>query len=132
MSWRKFYWGILAACLLAAPAAGKDNPAPRTADRNFWALTAATGAATVLDVELTQHCLQSVPGCRERNPLYGPQPSRARMYSIMAAENLLAGYLAYRLKKSSHRRLRRLWWVPQMVPIVGHGKGFVVNLRLMY
>ena len=110
----------------------KDKPAPRTADRNFWALTAATGAATVLDVELTQHCLHTELGCRERNPIFGPQPSRARMYGVVAGENFACAYLAYRLKKSQHRRLRRLWWVPQTVAIAGHGKGFAVTLRLMH
>ena len=132
MSWRKLYWGILAASLLTVPITGKDKPAPRTADRKFWALTAATGAVTVLDVELTQHYLQTAPWHRERNPLYGPQPSRVRMYSTVAAENLLGAYLGYRLKKSRHRRLRRLWWVPQTVVIAGHGAGIVVTLRLMY
>jgi len=132
MSWQKLFWGILAASLLAAPGMGNDNRSPRTADRNFWALTAAAGAVTVFDVELTQHYLQSAPWHRERNPIFGPQPSRARMYSIVAGENLLAGYLAYRLKKSSHRRLRRLWWVPQTVVIAGHGAGIAVTLRAMY
>jgi hypothetical protein len=119
---------LLAAVLVAAPASA-GPPRGRTLDKKFWLLTAATASVTVVDVQLTQYYLHRDPWRRELNPIFGPHPSRARMYATVAAENLGAAYLAYRLKKSQHRRLRRLWWLPQTLVITGHGVGLVVTVR---
>ena len=118
---------LFAVVLLGAPASA-GPPAGRTLDKKWWVLTAATASVAVLDVELTQHYLHTQPWHRELNPIFGPRPSRARMYGTVAAENFLAAYLAYRLKKSQHRRLRRLWWLPQTISIGGHAGGVVFTV----
>jgi len=118
---------LLAAVLAGAPASA-GPPRGRALDKNFWLLTAATASVAVLDVELTQHYLHTAPWHRELNPIFGPRPSRARMYATVAAENLGVAYLSYRLKKSQHRRLRRLWWLPQTISISAHGAGVVFTV----
>lgn len=112
---------------LAHPSlAGERNPPSKKA---FWVLTAATAAVSMADVELTQHVQSEYSELREWNPLYGPHPSRARMYSIVAAENVGCAYLALWLRHGKHRRLRKLWFVPQAILLGAHGKGIVVNWR---
>ena len=118
---------LLVVILLAGPVSGAD-PAKRTLDKNFWLLTAATASLTVVDVEATQYYLHRDPWRRELNPIYGPHPSRARMYATVAGENLAAAYLAYRFKKSERRWLRKLWWLPQTVTIAGHAGGIVFTV----
>ena len=110
---------LLSVVVVAGPVAGAETE-KRTLDRKFWLLTAATASISVLDVEVSQHNLHLKPPWREVNPIYGSHPSRARMYGTVAGENLLCAYLAYRLKKSPRRGLRRLWWLPQTLTIGEH------------
>jgi hypothetical protein len=119
---------VLLAGVLAGAAGPAGRSGGRTLDKKFWVLTASTASVTVLDVELTQHYLRTEPWHRELNPIFGPRPSRARMYGTVAGENLLAAYLGYRLKKSHHRRLRKLWWLPQTISISAHGAGVVITV----
>jgi len=56
-------------------------------------------ASTVADIEGTQACLRAHT-CKERNPLFGSNPRRARAYAISVPMGLAIYSLAARLKKN--------------------------------
>jgi hypothetical protein len=58
-------------------------------------------AATVADIEGTQSCLRAHT-CREANPLFGSNPSRARSYGIGIPLDLV-GYASFALVKKEGR-----------------------------
>ncbi|HSB74995.1 MAG TPA: hypothetical protein VLC12_05050 [Terriglobales bacterium] len=88
----------------------------------FWAITAATTALTVTDIELSQSCLQQGT-CREMNPLR-PR-SRASAYAIQMPLTAMGAWLSYRLKKHH----RKCWWSPQIGIVAGHAIGTASGVR---
>jgi hypothetical protein len=68
------------------------NPAMLVAD-------AVNLAATVADIEGTQACLHA-HNCREANPLYGSNPSRARAYGTAMPIAFVSYVIAARLKRN--------------------------------
>ena len=102
---------LLALLLLPASLAAQELPV---------ALTVTSILTTVADVELTQRCLQRGE-CREGNPLLPTK--RWKVYAVQVPLTLGLNYLAYRWKK------KRVWWVPQVSLIVGHGVGVSFGLR---
>jgi len=63
----------------------------RIFDKKFWLVTAAVVGTTILDVETTARCIKAHT-CGERNPLFGQNPTRAKMYGIKAP---LAGFVIW-------------------------------------
>lgn len=111
----------------AAPA-GFRAEQTRTADRQFWAWTAAAGAATVLDIESTAHALRQ-PGTAEGNSwLYGAHPSRARMYATNAPIDALFTYLAYWAKKRPCTLHCGMWRFPLVALTAVHAGAGTANL----
>jgi hypothetical protein len=118
--------GILMTFVLLAvrPAIGQT----RTADKNWWLVTAASIASNVADVENTQFCLRH--GCREVNPLQGGHPSRLRAYGVTLPITGLMTYLSYKWKRQDDydravlgRTAKVRWYVPQVVNLGIHGFG---------
>ena len=92
----------------------------------FWTFAAASVALTVADVELTHSCVNNVAGCRERNPLFGPHPTRARMYSIsLPITSALLGVSYYVRRKN---KANWAWKVPPISLTASHAAGVVSNL----
>lgn len=70
-------------------------------DKKFWALWAPAIVLTIADVEITASCVQRA-GCYESNPVYGPHPSRLRLYAIRGGITGVAFYLSQRWKRDRH------------------------------
>jgi hypothetical protein len=121
-------WLLLLAWL-SLPVAAQDHWPNK---RAFWTLTVVNAGIAVADLEYTQHLLHRYPWVFERNPLFGSRPSRPRMYTIVGAQQLGCAYFGHRLAKAHNPKLRRLWFVPQMVSIQGHGIGLTMNLSLRW
>ena len=64
----------------------KHHPFRHVADKNFWLLFAVHSLASVYDIESSQHCIHTTPGCRELNPLVGNR--RPRAYAVTFALQL--------------------------------------------
>lgn len=94
-------------------------------DKNFTAYTIGLWAATIADIESTQSALSSCSGCREANPVFGPDPNRGRMWAVMAPANGLCMWLSYRWKAKG----KRWWMLPMLVPTASHGSAAGLNLR---
>ena len=102
-----------------------DGCPDRVWDKQFTAYTAALWAATVLDVETTRSALDNCVGCQEGNPMFGDDPSRGRIYAVMAPINVGVMWLSYRMKK----RGSKWWMMPMLAPTTGHGIAASLNLR---
>ena len=96
----------------------------RGVDKAFWLTTAVSAASTVADIEVTAHALQN-PNCRERNPLFGTRPSRAKMYSISMPATTAYSLLGHVLKRHGIR----IWAVPQLSLTAGHTVGAVLSAQ---
>jgi hypothetical protein len=100
---------------------------PRTFDRTFALLATVSAAMMVADVELTANCVKTVANCREANPLFGSDPSRARLYGvnvpIYAGEVLLSQILRRKFPE------RKSWMRPFLSLTGAHGVGVVSGLR---
>ena len=94
-------------------------------DKQFTAYTAALWVATVIDVESTQSALNSCTGCQELNPIFGDDPSRARMYAVAVPVNVGMMWLSYRWKKQG----KKWWMLPMIAPTAGHGIAAGFNFR---
>ena len=96
--------------------------------KSFWALASLNSALTVADIELTQNCLSTIPGCREANPLYGTHPGRMRMYAINVPITAGINYLSYRVFTGKYKT--RLWALPQASLGVSHLAGVMTNIAV--
>lgn len=98
---------------------------PRILDKKFIALIGVSSALTILDVELTASCLRS-NRCVEANPLYGSNPTRARMYGIslplMGSQTLISAWLRHRYPTS------KMWLIPMLSGTAAHGVGAATGL----
>jgi len=101
-----------------------DRPVRKTLDRNFALLGALTFGLTIVDVEMTQHCLHAGT-CVELNPTL--PHSHLGMYAANTPVNLAVMYWSYRRKAAG----KRLWWMPPLVDIAAHAVGIGSNLRFL-
>jgi hypothetical protein len=91
----------------------------------YWILTAITLGVTVVDVELTQHCLANGL-CREGNPLL--PSNRGKVYAIQLPLAIGVSYIGHRWHKDGFK----YWWVPQAAVIAGHGVGIGFGMRFVW
>ncbi len=110
--------------------AARNIPAPvrpHTFDRTFALLATMSAAMMVADLELTANCVKTVTNCREANPLFGSDPSRARLYGvnvpIYAGEVLVSQLLRRKFPE------RKSWMRPFLSLTGAHGVGVVSGLR---
>jgi hypothetical protein len=75
------------------------------ADRNYLLFTGGVFGASVLNAELTLHCLTKHPSC---NDVPSSLQSRTALYGIGIPADFGVAYLTYRLKKEHNH----LWYVP--------------------
>ena len=101
-------------------------------DKPVLALSVAQSAALITDGITTQQRIQQ--GYTETDPMtrlfLGPKPSWGGMAPLGAAQCLLETWLAERMHTSTHKWVRRFWWVPQTIGISGNIAGATANLRI--
>ena len=100
------------------------EPKKKVLDKKFYALTGVATALTVMDFEMTQHCLGNRT-CVESDPLM--PSSRAGMYASSAPVNAALYYWSYRLKAKGSR----VWWLPTVAAIASHAVGVGTNVRFL-
>ena len=93
-------------------------------DKKFLVLTGIATGLTIMDFEMTQHCLGSRT-CVESDPLM--PTSRAGMYASSAPVNAALYYWSYRMKAKG----KRLWWLPTAAAIASHAVGVGTNIRFL-
>ena len=96
----------------------------KVVDKKFLILTGIATGLTVMDFEMTQHCLGKRT-CVESDPLM--PTSRAGMYASSAPVNAALYYWSYRMKAKG----KRLWWVPTVAAIASHAVGVGTNIRFL-
>lgn len=114
---------ILAAAMIAhvqpaRPTAQQLGQKHRVLSAPFLVLAGLSLAATVADIEATAHCPAS-QGCHGLNLMFGPDPSRGRMYGIgipvWSVQTGLSGWLKHKYPKS------KTWAVSPIVNTLAHG-----------
>jgi hypothetical protein len=100
-------------------------------DKPVLALGMAQSAALVADgVTTTERVRQGYTETDSVTKLFlGSRPKWAGMAPLGAAQCLLETWLAERMRSSSHKWIRRFWWVPQSVGIGGNTWGAQANAR---
>ena len=91
-----------------APVAAQGGPLwidRSVADRNYFIVTGTMFAASVVNAELTIHCLKQHPSCNDIPPSL---KSRGAIYGIGLSADLGVTYLTYTLK----RKHNHVWYVP--------------------
>jgi len=68
--------------------------------RSFWFPWVATIGLSVASTELTAHC-ETTFGCTT-NPMWGTNPSRAKLYGIKGGVDVVGFYFSRRLKLGKH------------------------------
>lgn len=89
---------------------------------SYLLLLAAASAATVADCEYTKALLSNSNG-HEINPLFGPRPTRARLYGVSLPILGVNAFLSARSKRAGSR-----WW-PLGLGLVtaSHSTGVIYN-----
>jgi hypothetical protein len=102
-----------------------------TRDKPVMELGLSQAAVLVADGVTTREQVRL--GYTEADPLarsiLGSRPTWARMAPLGALQCLLETYLAERMRRSPHRWIRGLWWLPQSVGIGGNIWGVETNTR---
>ena len=100
-----------------------------THDKPVLALGLAQSAALVADCVTNRQRVQL--GYTEFDPVtkifLGSRPTWGRMAPLGAVQCLLETWLAERMRTSTHKWIRRFWWVPQSVGISGNIWGVGAN-----
>jgi hypothetical protein len=92
-------------------------PEVRRSSRSWVALTIAQHAAATFDAWSTRRAI-SRGGSYEADPLMRPFAHSSALYGAMQIGPGALDYLARRMRRSDHKWVRRLWWVPQSAATV--------------
>ena len=94
-----------------------ERPATqRVVDARFLTVNSFSFEAAVMDVELTQSCLQA-RHCRETNPLL--PPTHAGKLALNLGISTGITWLSYDMKK----RHSKIWWIPPVANVAIHSYG---------
>ena len=104
-----------------------ERPAPvrrehRVIDKTWLALGFTLGSAMSVDTYSTFRSLSWCPACREDNPYAAPFVNRGPVvaYSLGIAFDVSVMGAAAALRKAANPALRKIWWAPAALLIVGH------------
>jgi hypothetical protein len=107
--------------LSAAAQSLPDKPVPLHS-RAWSLLMTVDESIAVYDARETEHCLDAGT-CHEADPLAKPFtgniPHRYLPALAMSEADTVA-ILGYRMQTSRHGWVRKVWWMPQVVDILGH------------
>ncbi len=112
-------WLLILALALPLSA---QQPEPRTVDRPFVILAAASFGAAAMDVASTRRCIDAGT-CHETNPLM--RGSAGRMYGVALGMQAVGVLVSYKLKQQDSK----MWMIAPLVGIGAHGVGIGVALR---
>jgi len=96
-------------------------------DNKLLVLTIASFASLVYDAETTRAAIAN--GALETNPLFGRNPSRARIYCIGLPIHTAYALLSYRIRRGRDHTRRSIGLLPQTGLITTHVIAGSLNLR---
>jgi hypothetical protein len=108
-----------------------DRPRP-VVDVKFALLGAGLVTAMSLDTASTFRARAWCPSCREDNPYAAPFVRRGPTFAYTAGvlfDGAVMGVSA-RMRSSGNAAVRRIWWLPPTLLIVGHGFAIRHNYAL--
>jgi hypothetical protein len=111
---------------LALTAEPNSNKSVHTLDRSFILLHSLSAVALIADLETTARSFEGQANATELNPLFGPHPTRARLYGITVPLNALSFYVSYRYKKIEPDR--KTWKIAPGLCIAIHTAAAINNL----
>jgi len=104
----------------------------KTADTQFWALTAINTTATLADAITTAKLLSHTPNCPREvwgETLYGVRANDGEVFALMAAKAGAATLASYFLKRHNiHVWKFKLWTLPLAYNAYGHTWGAAHNM----
>jgi hypothetical protein len=102
---------------------GRWDSRPPVLDRKFAVVSAGLLGAMTFDLYSTFKSESWCPGCREANPYAAPFVDRGPGPAFAAGALFDAGVLglAAAMRRSSNPAIRRIWWVPSVALMAGHG-----------
>jgi len=125
--------------LFSAPVKAQlpDNPTPKVSvpehdirpsiphfDKAERSVIVGQSVAALYDGFTTRRFVQICPTCIEGDPIsrmfIGRRPAWARMIPAGAGEVVTGYEIGYRMRKSRHSAIRKLWWVPQVSATAVH------------
>lgn len=111
-----------------SPSASKK----KTADTQFWALTAFNTTATLADASTTAKVVSHTPNCSREvwgETLYGVRANDGRVFTVMAAKAGAATLASYFLKRHNiHVWKFKLWSLPLAYNAYGHASAAAHNM----
>ncbi len=111
---------------LTAPKPAAAAQAMAAKHQNAWVLwLTAASEATIADMALSRHCLRTVPGCKEANPLL--RGSALRAWTIDLSLTAAMALWSQRLERHHHR-----WWLLPLVALTAsHVIGALIAGRML-
>ena len=95
----------------------------------WYGLVAASHGAAVFDAWSTRRALSGGYGT-ESDPLLRPFAHSGAIYAATQVSPLVMDYLGYKMMRSNHSWVRKMWWVPQVAGTSVSLSAGVHNYRL--
>jgi hypothetical protein len=115
------------------PTASDDNaPKPRALDRKFSVVGTALVGAMITDTYSTFESFHWCPKCQETNPYAAPFIHRGPVVAYTAGILFDTAILGISAKMRTHYNpaLRKIWWLPSALLVVGHSLAIQHNYQL--
>ena len=94
----------------ASPGGGYETARKK---KIWYGLAATSHGAAVFDAWSTRRALSGGYGT-EADPLLRPFAHSGAIYAATQVSPLVMDYLGYRMMRSNHSWMRKMWWVPQV------------------
>ncbi len=95
----------------------------------WYGLVTASHGAAVFDAWSTRRALSGGYGT-ESDPLLRPFAHSGAIYAATQVSPLVMDYLGYKMMRSNHSWMRKMWWVPQVAGTTVSLSAAVHNYRL--
>lgn len=113
----------------AKPFVGRSDES--ATQRKLWYMLSFTGAgAATFDAWSTRRVISEGYGV-EGNPLLRPFSHSGLLYAATQVSPLVMDYLGKRMMGSQHRKLRKMWWLPQAAGTSASLTAAIHNVRMV-
>ncbi len=104
---------------------------PKALDKKFWALGIALNTAMVLDARSTFATFERC-NCVESNPYARPLYNNGKAVTYLGLATFEAGlmFLAAKMRTTSKKKLRPIWWLFPVLMTVGHTQAYLHNEKV--